>query len=37
VILLTNRQNIDVLPSGEYHSVDPLRRRITSLVLESLG
>ena len=36
IILLTNRQNIGVQSSGNYHSVDPLRREITALLLRSL-
>ena len=36
IILLTNRQNNGVQSSGDYHSVDPLRREITALLLSSL-
>ena len=36
LILLTNRQNMDVKDSGEYASVDPLRRRVTASVLDVL-
>ena len=35
LILLTNRQNHGVLESGEYRSVDPLRKQVTASLLET--
>ena len=34
VILLTNRQNLDVRSDGNYASVDALRRAVTALALD---